>query len=211
MEKFIITISREFGSGGRLAGEKLALRLGIPFYDRAIIDMASEKSGLSPDFIEKSEERASNSFLYNLSSYLYSGTEIDRGAFTTQYEMPVNDKAFFSQASIITDLAQKGNCVIVGRCADYLLRDNPNCIKVFIYGNREDRIKMLIDAYDVPPEEAESRLNKLDKGRAYYYKHYTGENWGQIRSHDLIINSSVTGVNGAVDVIMEFLRAAGKI
>lgn len=212
MKKFVVTISREFGSGGRLVGEKLALKLGIPFYDRAIIDMASEKSGLSPDFIEKSEERASNSFLYNLSSYLYSGhQDMDRAAFTTQYEMPVNDKAFFSQASIITELAQKGNCVIVGRCADYLLRDNPDCIKIFIYGDVEDRRKMLVSAYDVPEEEAAARLTKLDKGRAYYYKHYTGETWGQVRNHDLSINTSVCSINGAVDVVMAYLKAAGKI
>ena len=211
MGKVIVTISREFGSGGRLIGEKLAFRLGLPFYDRAIIDMASKKSGLSADFIEKSEERASNSFLYNLSSYLYSGTEMDRGNFTIGYEMPVNDKAFFSQASTITELAGRGSCVIVDRCADYLLRDDPDCVKIFIYGRREDRIKMLIDAYGVSPEEADGRLTKLDKGRAYYYKHYTGENWGQIRNHDLIINSSITGVNGAVNVIVEFLKAAGKI
>ncbi len=211
MNKFVVTISREFGSGGRLIGEKLALRLGIPFYDRAIIDMASEKSGLSPDFIEKSEERASNSFLYNLSSYMYSHTDTDRASFTAQYEMPINDKAFFSQASIITDLAQKGNCVIVGRCADYLLRDNPDCIKVFIYADLEDRLKMMVTAYDVPEAEAPARLSKLDKGRAYYYKHYTGEAWGQIRNHDLIINSSVCGINGAVDVIIAYLKAAGKL
>ena len=213
MEKFIVTISREFGSGGQLIGEKLALRLGIPLYNRNIIEMAAEQSGLSPEFIDKAEERASNSFLYNLSSYLYtgSGTELDRGTFAAQYEMPVNDKAFFSQASVITDLASKGNCVIVGRCSDYLLRDNPDCIKVFIYANEEDRRKLLVSAYNVPEEEAERRLNKLDKGRAYYYKHYTGETWGQIRSHDLIINSSVTGYDGAVDVIIAFLKAAGKL
>ncbi len=213
MEKFVVTISREFGSGGAIIGEKLALKLGVPLYNRNIIEMAAEQSGLSPDFIDKAEERASNSFLYNLSSYLYSGSgsDLDRTAFTTQYEMPVNDKAFFSQASVITDLAQKGNCVIVGRCSDYLLRDNPDCIKVFIYANVEDRRKMLINAYDVPPEEAERRLAKLDKGRAYYYKHYTGENWGQIRDHDLILNSSVTGLDGAVDVIIQFMKSAGKL
>ena len=211
MKKFVFAISREFGSGGRLIGEKLALRLGIPFYDRAIIDMASEKSGLSADFIEKSEERASNSFLYNLASYVYGHADMDRPTYTSQYEMPVNDKAFFSQASTITDLAKRGNCVIVGRCADYVLRDDPSCIKVFIYADVEDRRKMLISAYDVPAEEAASRLTKLDKGRAYYYKHYTGETWGQVRSHDLCINSSVCGINGAVDVIIEYLKAAGKL
>ncbi len=211
MSKFVIAISREFGSGGRLIGEKLALRLGVPFYDRAIIDMASEKSGLSTDFIEKSEERASNSFLYNLSSYLYGGHEMDRTSFTTQYEMPVNDKAFFSQAAIVTDLAKKGNCVIVGRCADYLLRDNPDCIKVFIHADVKDRQKMLVSAYDVPESEAAARLTKLDKGRAYYYKHYTGETWGQVRSHDLCINSSICGINGAVDVVLAYMKAAGKI
>ena len=125
MENYVIAISREFGSGGRHVGEKLGLELGIPFYSRDIIEQAASKSGLSVDFIEQMEERASNSFLFNLVSATYTSPSL-----MAQYDIPVSHKAFFAQAAAIQEMAEKSSCVIVGRCADYILRDHPNCIKV---------------------------------------------------------------------------------
>jgi cytidylate kinase len=205
MSNLIITISREFASGGRIIGEKLAAGLGVAFYDKTIIEMASEKSGLSPEFIEQSEEKASNSFLFNLATTAHSSS-----SFVLQYDTPVNDKAFFAQASVIRELASRDSCVIVGRCADHILREQPNLVKVFIHGNMEDRIKNAIN-YGVPLQGVEDKIKKIDKSRANYYKYYTGEPWGSVKNFDLAINTSFTGTNGAVAVIMTMLREKGLI
>lgn len=201
MSNLVITISRDFGSGGRLVGEKLALRLGIPFYDKSIIKLAAEKSGLSPDFIERSEEQASNSFLFNLVSTAHAGPN-----FFLQYDTPVNDKAFFAQAAVIREIAERDSCVIVGRCADYVLREHDNLARVFIYSSPEDKVRRAVEEYGIPAQGAEDRINKINKGRANYYKYYTGEVWGSLRAHDLSINTSFTGIDGAVDVIMSMLK-----
>ncbi len=204
MENYVIAISREFGSGGRHVGEKLGLELGIPFYSRDIIEQAASKSGLSVDFIEQMEERASNSFLFNLVSATYTSPSL-----MAQYDIPVSHKAFFAQAAAIQEMAEKSSCVIVGRCADYILRDHPNCIKVFIYADRADRIERLKTEYSYTAKDVDQRLTKLDKGRANYYKHYTCENWGSVKNHDLSINTSVTGINGAAKIIATLVRELG--
>lgn len=205
MSNLIITISREFACGGRIIGEKLAAALGIAFYDKTIIEMAAEKSGLSAEFIEQSEEKASNSFLFNLATTAHSSS-----SFVLQYDTPVNDKAFFAQASVIRELADRDSCVIVGRCADHILREQSNLVKLFIHGNMEDRIKNAIN-YGAPEHGVADRVKKFDKSRANYYKYYTGEPWGAVKNYDLAINSSFTGTDGAVAVIMTMLREKGLI
>ena len=201
MNKIIVAISRQFGSGGRIIGERLAAELGILFYDKTIIELAAKKSGLSTDFIEKSEEHASNSFLFNLASSSYTAP-----SYMFHYDLPIADKAFFAQASVIKELAAKDSCVIVGRCADYILRNEPNCIKVFVHANMEDRKKRIENIYKISADEVESKINKIDKGRANYYRHYTSEKWGDIFNHDLAINTSIVGINGAVRVIKAMLK-----
>jgi len=193
MRQTVITISREHGSGGRLIGQKLALELGFLYYDRSIIEMAAEKSGLSPDFIAQSESRATNSFLFNLSASLNAAAT----GTSYQYDTPVTAKAYYAQASVIEDLAAKGNCIIVGRCADYILRGTPNLLRVFIRGEKEDRIRRMTEDYG---EEAD-RIDKMDRGRSNYYRHFTNEEWGDMHGYDLIVNTSVTGIDGAVAVI----------
>lgn len=205
MSNLIITISREFACGGRIIGEKLAAALGIAFYDKTIIEMAAEKSGLSAEFIEQSEEKASNSFLFNLATTAHSSS-----SFVLQYDTPVNDKAFFAQASVIRELADRDSCVIVGRCADHILREQSNLVKLFIHGNMEDRIKNAIN-YGAPEHGVADRVKKFDKSRANYYKYYTGEPWGAVKNYDLAINSSFIGTDGAVAVIMTMLREKGLI
>lgn len=200
MANLIITISREYGSGGRLIGEKLSLELGIPFFDRAIIEMASEKSGLSADFIESSESRASNSFLFNLSTSLYASSSV-----TTQYDVPVNTRAYYAQASVVEDLAKKGSCIIVGRCADYILRDVPNCVKIFVHAPMEDRIHRAVHEYGADEEEIRAKIQKIDKARANYYRHFTNETWGSLHNYDLTINSSLSGIDPAVKMIKSLL------
>ena len=197
----IITISREFGTGARLIGREVAALLGYGYYDRALIEMAAEKSGLSEDFIERTEEKASNSFLYNLATAAYIASDV-----TMQYSMPVNDRAYMVQADVIKEIANTGNGVIVGRCADYVLKDHPKLLRVFIYANKEDRINRIVSEYGQDPKNAESVLSKIDKGRANYHKFYTGSNWKNMENYDICINTSTTGIQGAVMAI----RAAAE-
>ena len=186
MNNYVISISREFGSGGRMIGKKLAARLGIPCYDRTLIQKTAEKSGLSPEFIARAEERARSRLHLPLSS-------MGPGVSTyTQQGVPVSLQAFFAQSEVIRELADEGPCVIVGRCSDYVLGERPECLKVFIHGDLPDRVK------------------EIDRGRANYYNYYTGFNWGEMRRYDLTINSSVTGIEGAVELIAALVRLRGE-
>ena len=200
MKKTIITISREYGSGGRYIGELLAKDLDIPFYDKEIIHMVSEKSGLSAGFIEKSDEHLPNTFLHNLKYSAYS--TFDSISF---YDTPVTDKVFLAQSSVIKELAAQGSCVIVGRCAGYILRDEHGLVSVFIRGKLEDRVRHAVEHYDLSPENATERIKKIDKSRTNYYKYYTNRQWGSIEHYDLAVNTSFTGINGAVAVIKTML------
>ena len=192
----IITITREFGTGARVIGREVAALLGYGYYDRALIEMAAEKSGLSEEVIERAEEKASNSFLYNLATAAYIVSDM-----TAEYAMPVNDRAFMVQSDVIQDIARSGNGVIVGRCADYVLRDHPNLLRVFIYADKADRVNRIVNEYGQDPKNAESVLNKIDTGRANYHKFYTGLNWRAMENYDLCINTSKTGIQGAVMAI----------
>lgn len=189
----IITISREFGTGARLIGRELAAMLGYGYYDRALIEMAAEKSGLSEEFIERTEEKASNSFLYNLATAAYITSDLGM-----QYTVPVNDRAFMVQSDVIRDIAKSGNGIIVGRCADFILKDHPRLLRVFIFANKEDRINRIVNEYGQDAKNAESVLNKIDKGRANYHKFYTGTPWKALENYDICINTSAIGIQGAV-------------
>lgn len=192
----IITISREFGTGARVIGREVAALLGYGYYDRALIEMAAEKSGLSEEFIERTEEKASNSFLYNLATAAYIASDI-----TAQYTVPVNDRAFMVQSDIIRDIARSTNGVIVGRCADYVLKDHPSLLRVFIFADKQDRVNRIVNEYGQDAKNAESVLSKIDKGRANYHKFYTGQNWRAMENYDICINTSVVGIQGAVMAI----------
>ena len=201
MANKVITISREFGTGARTIGQKLAEELGFVYYDRAIIQLAAEKSGLSPDFIEKNEEKASNNFLFNIatSAYIASGINL-------QYTVPVNDKAFIAQSDVIRDIAAKDNCVIVGRCANYVLSDHPDLIRVFVRANKDDRIERCINEYGYDPKTVEAELNKIDKGRSSYYKYYTGSSWKDMDNYDICINSSKGGIDLSVKTLADLAK-----
>jgi cytidylate kinase len=196
MNDLVITIGREFGSGGRQVGEQLANGLGAAFYDKSLIHLAVTKSGLDPTTIEKAEEEATSKFLFNLAIGGYATT----GVFS-QVNVPISDQVFFAQSKAIEELAAQGNCVIIGRCANYILRDHPKLVRVFIYGKAEDKLRRIVEQYGVPQEEAGTRMMKMDKGRANYYEHYTDEKWGSVKSYDLAINTSFTGIDGAVKII----------
>lgn len=198
MHSLVITIGRQYGSGGRLIGEAVANKLGIPFYNRNMIDMIAEKSGLAREYISRREDKVSSrmiwaplvgdtgmSMLYSLSYYTNS------------------DKMFFAQSEIIKDIAKKGSCVIVGRCADYILRERKNCLKVFVYGDKKDRMERIVQQYGVEQAKAAKTLDNTDNGRAKYYNHYTEMTWGDCRHYHLCIDSSRFGIEGAADVIVQ--------
>ncbi|MDR1378752.1 MAG: cytidylate kinase-like family protein [Synergistaceae bacterium] len=201
MDDLVITIGREFGSGGRQVGEKLAEELGIGFYDKSLIHLAVAKSGLDPITIEKAEEEATSRFLF----YLAIGGYVSSGIFS-QVNIPISDQVYFAQSKAIEELASQGSCVIIGRCANYILRNHPKCVKVFIYGSVKDKLRRIVEEYGIPREEAESKMTKMDKGRANYYQHYTDEVWGNVRSYDLAINTSSTGIDGAVTLIQTLVK-----
>ena len=200
MEKLLLTISREFGSGGRLVGERLAKELDISFYDHALIHLAVAKSGLDPATIEKAEEEATSKFLFHLAI----GGYVSSGVFS-QINVPITDQVFFAQSKVIEEAAAKESCVIVGRCANYILRNHPGLVRIFIYGTEQDRLKRITGDYGVPESEAKARLTKMDKARTNYYEYYTGETWGAVHSYDLAINTAFTGIDGAVRVIRSLL------
>lgn len=206
MSKTIVAISRAYGAHGTAVGGKLAAKLGVPVFDKKIIDLASEKSGLSSEYIGKLEENITGSFLFNLaaSSYNVHG-------FHHSYDVPMSYTAFSAQANAIQEIVKKGSCVIIGRCSDYLLRDDPDCVKVFLYAEREDRLSQCKAEYGLDDKGAEQQLRKLDRNRSNYYKNFTGENWGSVFNHDLSINVTKVGVDGAVELIYRYLVSAGRV
>lgn len=199
VSNYVISISREFGSGGRLIGKRLAARLGIPCYDRTIIQKTSEKSGLSPDFIARAEERARSRFHLSVAP-------VGVPALAHQ-GVPVSHQAFFAQAEVIRELADEGPCVIVGRCSDYVLGERPECLKVFVHADMASRVERCVEEYHIPSDDMERRIVQMDKGRANYYNYYTGHIWGDMRRYDLTLNSGMIGVEGAVELIVTLVKA----
>lgn len=201
----IITISRQYGSGGRLIGEKLAEALKIPFYDKELITMAAEQSGYSREIFERMDERASSSLLYTLS--INPGMA---GGITGIADLPLNDKVFLIQNNVIRQLADKGSCVIVGRCADYILKEYPNCINVFICSDMADRISRITNVYGVSFNNAEREIQKHDKQRANYYNFYTHTKWGIATNYDLCLNSGIIGIEASVEVIKAYVEGRSR-
>ncbi|MDR0446984.1 MAG: cytidylate kinase-like family protein [Oscillospiraceae bacterium] len=204
MNEYTVAVSREYGSGGREIASRLATELGIGFYDKSIIKLTAEKSGLSSDYIEKSEEKTGGGLLFNLRLSAYSGVES-----LMYYETPTSDRMFIAQSEVIRELSARESCVILGRCADYVLREKRNLIRVFIYADLEERARRAVESYGLPDKNPEAAVRKADKARGVYYKYYTNRVWGAKENFDLAINSSFSGVDGAVAVIKTLLREKG--
>ena len=197
----VITISRQYGSGGRLIGKKLAEKFDIPFYDKELIELAVEESGFSKEIFEKVDERASSSLLYTLS--VTPG--LMHGSLTGMADLPLNDKVFLVQTKIIKDVAAKGGCVIVGRCADYILKEMHNVVNVFIRSNMTDRINRCVNVYNLNMNNAAKEIQRMDKKRANYYSFYAHSKWGVAENYDLCINSGRIGIEASVDVIADYV------
>ncbi|MDF2655003.1 MAG: cytidylate kinase [Bacillota bacterium] len=198
--KIVITIARQFGSGGREIGEMLAEKMKIPFYDKALIHLASKESGIDEDLFALADENAVQSFW----SATTGATGIYGSRLPVFNEIPMNDKLFIIQSSTIKKLAEASSCVIVGRCADYILRSDPGALSVFIHAEEKDKINRIIHSYGVPEKEAKEIMNKTDKKRASYYNYYSGEKWGRADNYDLSVNTSAIGIEGAVSLIIKF-------
>ena len=194
----IITIGRQSGSGGRVIGEMLAKELGIPFYDKELLDHAANHSGICRELFENHDEKPTNSFLYSLVMDTYSFGYSSAG-FT---DMPMNHKIFLAQFEAIKKLAEEGPCVMVGRCADYALADNPNLFSVFIHANMDWRINRISAKYLKSAKEAKELIQKTDKSRSSYYNYYTNKKWGDAASYNLCVDSSRLGVEGTVKMLL---------
>ena len=196
MKNVIITISRQYGSGGRQIAQLLSKELNIPYYDNELISMAAEKSGIKDEIFKDAELQAGNNFLYLLSRL---------GPETQVYGMPFNEKIFNIQSQVIRDLAAKGPCVIVGRCADYVLNDYQNTVNVFTYAPFQTRVARAVTEYGLNRENAEKDVRKVDKARESYYNYHTGNKWGNAEKYDLIINMNFLTPESAVKLILDYL------
>ena len=202
MSKRIITISREFGAGGHTLGKKVAETLGIPFYDQEIIDRAVADTGFSPEFVKEAGEYASttHSFLFNL-ILSHSVSTVPGG------ELSNYDKIYIAQARIIQELAEKSPCVIVGRCADYILRERDDCLNIFVHATDEYRKQRILEQYgEIEGKSISERLEEKDKKRILYYRHYTDRDWGDVKNYHLTVNTAVIPVDKAVQWIVDAVR-----
>ncbi|MFV0464878.1 MAG: AAA family ATPase [Lachnospiraceae bacterium] len=207
MNKEIYTIGREFGSGGIDIGKSLAEKLGISFYDKNLLQKAAKDSGFAEEIFEKHDERPSSSFLYSLVMDSYS-----LGGYTTApfLDMPLNHKIFLAQFDTIKKIAENESCVIVGRCADYALSENPNLISVFIHADNDFKIDRITKSMNISKEEAQDLIHKTDKHRSSYYNYYTSKKWSSSQSYNLTLDSSKLGVEGCVQMILKFREEMSK-
>ncbi len=202
----VITIGRQYGSGGRDVGKKLAEELGIPCYDKELLALAAKQSGLCQELFENHDEKPTSSFLYSLVMDTYS-TGYSSATFT---DMPINHKVFLAQFDTIKKLAQEGPCVIVGRCADYALADCPHVVNTFIHADMQERIVRISKRRDVTNAKAKDLIVKTDKQRANYYNYYTSKKWGEAAGYHLSLDTGVLGIEGAVHIIREFITYKEK-
>ncbi len=193
--KTIITIGRQFGSGGKEIGIRVARELGIPFYDKELMKEAAKQSGLSEKILESFDERP-KSLLYSIAmdSYIFSLPGTGAGDSLEQ-------QVYLATFDTIRRLADNGPCVIIGRCADYALNENPNLLRLFIYAPIADRVKRVAERQNLSPEKAKTLIRKTDRRRASYYEYYTSRGWGEVDTYDFCLNSSSLGLGGTVELI----------
>ncbi len=197
MEHKVITISRQYGSGGRIIAKKLAEELNIGFYDNELINLAAEKTGLSAECFKDAELVSKGNLLFSLTSLT---------PMMDNYGLPLNEKIFLVQSQVIKEVAEQGSCVIVGRSADYVLADFPNCINIFIYAEMKDRVKRAVEEYGLESKHAEATVLKTDKKRAGYYNYFAGKKWGKTENYDLCINTSKMNIDNVVAVLKNYIE-----
>lgn len=197
----IITISRQYGSGGREIGKKLADAYGIPFYDKEIITRAAKETGFAEAAFERAEDKATNSLLYSIAMGMnvYSSADVGFAG------LSLDDRIFLAQSNVIRKVAEEGPCVIVGRCADYILKERNNVVHLFISASPDFRIRRAIETDAVPEKKAAEVVLKKDKSRANYYRYHSGERWDNVLNYDLAIRSDLCGIDGTVACLKAYL------
>lgn len=196
----VITISRQFASGGHEIGQKLAEKLGFKFYDKELIYKAAEMSGISPDILKEVDEKAASSLLYSLS---LGASSIVHG-FSGTAQLPINDRVFIAQQKLIKEYANS-DCIIVGRCADYVLKERDNIVNLFVKASMKFRIDRVISEYGEAPDKAADIILKNDKRRANYYNYHVGEKWTNLNNYDMVIRSDFVGIDQTVECICKYL------
>ena len=202
-DHFVITIARQYGSGGREIGLRVAELLGFKSYDKELITMAAQKSGLNAQVAHHADEKATNSLLYTLA--------MGSGAFNPanfSMDVPINDKLFITQSDIIKGLVEKDDCVVIGRCGDYVLRNYDNRLSIFIYADLDCRVRRISEINHVSESEARDMIKKTDKRRINYYNFYTGRKWGSFENYHASFNSSVLGVEKTAQTIAAMAKIA---
>lgn len=207
-EKYVINIGRQLGSGGKVIGEKLASRLGIAFYDKELINLASKESGLCEEFFEKADEKPSQTIMGGFFGARFSLFTDNTVPYTNYLS---NDTLFKIQSDVIRKLAAEQSCLFVGRCADYILRENPRCINVFVTASLEDRVARLCHQNQITNEQAEELIARTDKKRAEYYSYYSYKTWGSASTYHLCIDSSALGIDDTVTFVQEFAERKLKL
>ena len=202
-DKFVINIGRQLGSGGKAVGEAVARRLGIGVYDKQLINLAAEQSGLCPEVFERVDEKESRNLFSTLVAYLRSPFV---GSEYAGSNVLSNDALFKIQSDVIREVAARESAVFVGRCADYILRENPRCVNVFITADDADRIERIRRRQGVSAEEARAVMERIDAKRASYYDYYSSRTWGVASTYHLCVDSSVLGIDGTVDFVLEFVE-----
>jgi cytidylate kinase len=206
MDNIIISIGRELGSGGKEIAERLATRLGMKFYDKKLLEIAAHESGLDTTVFENADERESHAFIGNMFSIHGSIADILSGSSCMD-----TDQLFAIQSEAIRNIAEKESCIIVGRCAEYVLRDHPRMTSIFITANHEDRIKYIMKNDMVDREHAIETISKGDKRRRHYHDYYTTSKWGEARNYDLCINSSHMGIEGTTEFLYDYIKKRFKL
>lgn len=202
----VITIGRQYGSGGREIGRRLAKELDIPYYDKELLVEASKQSGICEELFENHDEKPTKSFLYSL----MTGVQTHGGAAPMYLDMPLNHRMFLAQFDAIRKLAGEGPCVVVGRCADYVLRDQKNVVNVFLKADMEHRRERAIER-GAEPQKAEETVRKNDKDRAAYYNYYATSTWGDVNNYDLCVDTGKLGYDGAVQLIIDYVHLREKV
>lgn len=198
----VITIGRQFGSGGRKVGRLLAEKLDIPYYDKELLAEAAKDSGICQEIFENHDEKPTRSLLFSL----VTGVQMHGDPGSMYMDMPLNHRIFLAQFDAIRRIASEGPCVIVGRCADYVLRDKPNAVSVFVKADIRQRVERAVSLYGVDPARAEETVRKADKQRASYYNYYATATWGDVNNYDLCVDTGKLGIDGTVELIEQYLR-----
>lgn len=206
----IITISRQYASGGREIGQKLAELFDIPFYDNELITQAAKASGFAESIFERAEEKATNSLLYSIAMGMNAYNSREFG-FLGYNNMSLDDRIFIAQSDIIRKVAKEGPCVIIGRCADYILREQPNVVNIFVHAGMDFRIHRATSQYGLAVEKAAENIMKRDKRRANYHNYHSDEKWGNINNYDLAVKTDFGGVDHAVQCIKAFVEINSQL